>query len=222
MTERKRPVRSRLPALLLGAVCAAAPLLAQDAPPAAPESGVVGNGPLTLEQAVQIAREHHPSLAIAHDQLRSARGGILQARSGFFPSLSFSSGFSRSKSSGSAVISGVPVGESGNRFSTQYSTSLQGQQLLFDFGRTRDAYRQSRFQEQATRYQLAQTEDDVVYNVQQAFVVLLTNEELLEVARYSYRLNEGSLAMAQAQFDAGAAPRADVAKAQSALAAAQL
>jgi TolC family type I secretion outer membrane protein len=213
MRHGTRPPRWALVALAVSALVTAGRLRAQDAADARP---------LTIEAAVETALAHHPSLAIARNQLQAAQGATRQSRSGLLPSLGLNSGYSRAKSTGSAVVGGVPVGSSGARYSTQYSTAFQGQHLLFDFGRTRDQHRQSRFQELARRHDLAQTEDDAVYNAQQAFLVLLTNQELLEVARHAVRLSEGSLAMAQAQFDAGAAPRADVAKAASALAAARL
>lgn len=69
---------------------------------------------------------------------------------------------------------------------------------------------------------LAQAEDDLINTVRQAFLALCINEELLEVARYPVRLPEETLALTVAHYEADLVPRADVAKADSARAAAEL
>ncbi|MFQ6130458.1 MAG: TolC family protein [Armatimonadota bacterium] len=208
--------------LLVSAMMAAAPLPAQEdgRPPSLPEA--FSDGPLTIDEAVAIGLARHPVVSMARHGVKAARGGTMQTRSQFLPSLGFRSDYTRSMSTGVAIVGGVPVGGTTRRTATQYATSFQAQQLLFDFGRTSDEYRQSRLVERATVHQLAQTEDDVRDNVRQAFVALLANKELLEVARYGERLQEETLALTMGQFEGGLVPEADVAKAASALAAARL
>jgi outer membrane protein len=209
-------------ALLAAIMLLPGPLTPQeDATPAALPD-VPADQPLTLDQAIRIGIARHPSLSIARLDVTAARGSTVQAESERLPSVTFGSDYSRSMSTGSAVVGGVTVPGTTSRYSTQYAASLRVQQLLFDFGRANDQMRQSRFQEEAARYEFAQTEDDVIDNVRQAFLVLLANKEFLEVARFRVRLQEGTVEMARAQEEEGFAPRADVVKAESALAAAQL
>jgi len=199
------------------------PLIPQEAVPPAEPPTVPPDRPLVLDEAITIGLARHPALSMARHDVTAARGSTLQTRSQFLPSVGLSSDFSRSMSKGSVVVGGVQVpGQTSSRYATQYATSLRFQQLLFDFGRASDEHRQSRFQEQAATYQLAQTEDDVIDNVCQAFLVLLANKELLEVARFRVRLQEGTVEMTSAQEEEGIVPRADVVKAQSALAASEL
>ncbi len=218
------PVRacSLVPCLCVLALCAAPapPGAAQEGPWVLP--GVPPGGPLTIEDAVAIGREYHPSLAIAKYGQTSARGAYVQARSSWLPSLDVRSDYSRSMSSGRAIIGGVPVEGAGDRYATQYSTSLSASQLLYDFGRTSDELRRARHERRLAKFDVDQVEDDVTNTVQQMFLMLCANEELLEVARYRVRLQEDTLAMVLAQYEADLVPRADVAKAQSALAAAAL
>ena len=213
---------SRLRMGLLVAVGVSLVWPASSVPGVAQAADVPTERPLTIDDAVGLALANHPDLSIAVHNADAARGATRQTRSSLRPSLSLRSDWSRSMSSGSTVVSGVQVGGGGDRHSTQYSTSISADQLIFDFGRTRDEVRRSHFDQVATDHQLAQTEDDVINYVRQAFLALLTNGELLEVVRYRVQLQDGTAEQAQAQFDAGTVPRADVAKAASALAAAQL
>lgn len=177
--------------------------------------------PLTVEQAVDIALKNHPDSLIAELNVKTAHGQMLQSRSQLLPSLNFGSTFSRSMSSGSNVVGGVSVGGTDRRFATQYSNSFQLSQLLFDFGRSRDSYESSWRDLQATGHDLEQTREDLINNAQQAFIVLATNTELLLVVKDAVQLQEQTLESARARFEAGVAPRADVVKAESNLAAAK-
>src|SRR5438045_4665563 len=48
-----------------------------------------GAGPAyTIEQAVAVAEEHNPDILIARKKVQGARGGVIEARSGFLPWLS--------------------------------------------------------------------------------------------------------------------------------------
>lgn len=209
-------------ALLGAALVVPIAVIAQETGAAAPAAAVPTDRPLTLDEAISIGLARHPSLSIAEHDLAAARGSIVQAKSELLPSVTFGSSFSRSMSTGAAVIEGVPVGGTESRYATQYNSSFRFSQLLYDFGQTNDQIRQSRLQAQAAGYQLAQTENDVIDNVRQAFLVLLANKELLEVARFRVRLQEGTVELTRAQEEEGLVPRADVVKAESALASAQL
>jgi len=177
--------------------------------------------PLAIGDAVVIALANHPSVTSARHQIDAAQAAILQAGSGLRPSVGLQAGYTHSAPSGAAADGGV-VGGGGDTYSAQYSTSLGVDQLLFDFGRTGDGLRETRLKAQAAELRGAQTEDDVADNARQTFLALIANGELLEVAQYRVRLQEGTLAMAQAQFDEGIVPGADVAKASAALASARL
>ncbi len=187
--------------------------------PTAPDVSI--EGPLTVEQAIELALAHQPTLWMARRSVYGAAGAVRQARSDFLPGLRFGSSFSRSMSSGATVIDGVPIGTTTRRFSTQYRSSFSLDQLIYDFGRTSDDLRRSRLQKRAVEHQLAQTEDDVVNAVQQAYLVLLTNLELLEVAGDQLLFQEGMEEWTRANVDAGRIPPVDGARAESARAGAQ-
>src|ERR1043166_9411776 len=47
----------------------------------------LGNPAYTIDQAVAVAQEHNPDILIAQKKVLAARGGLIEARSGFLPSL---------------------------------------------------------------------------------------------------------------------------------------
>lgn len=222
---------TRSPVMLLARLCGVAlmlalldgPLLAQDMPGAAqsPPVTVPSDRPVTLEDAVEIALANHPSLSIAASQVRAARAATTQARSGLLPSLDFRLQGSHSESSQQGGAGTAIVGSS-TRSSTQYGATFSASQLLYDFGRTKDEVLRSRLDAQATDLTRAQTEDDVVSNVRHAYLSVLTNRELLEVAGHRVQLAQETLELTQAHYAADQVPRADVAKAESNLASARL
>lgn len=82
---------------------------------------------LTLDECVHIALKHHPYLAASAGALRAAESRIGQARSGFFPQITFQSNFSRI---GPSLLSqpSAPY--------NYYSNALSVNQTFFDFGKT--------------------------------------------------------------------------------------
>src|SRR5207248_969090 len=64
---------------------AAISVLIAAALPASPRA--LGVPAYTIEQAVAVAQEHNPDILIACKKVLAARGGFIEARSGFLPSL---------------------------------------------------------------------------------------------------------------------------------------
>src|SRR2546430_11057071 len=64
---------------------AAISILIAAALPASPRA--LGLPAYTIEQAVAVAQEHNPEILIARKKVVAARGGFIEARSGFLPSL---------------------------------------------------------------------------------------------------------------------------------------
>lgn len=214
-------------ALLLGGVAGA--VVAQPAaPPAAlplptpalqplpPPPGAGPAQPITLAQAIDLALANQPTLAQAAAGQRAASARITQAMSNLLPSLSASAGASRS---GASATGGGGVG---SLTQSNFSASLSAQQLLFDFGRSRNQVSQARTQARAAGAALTQTESDVVNQVKQAYYQLLQDEQLVVVQQQNVADQQAHLAMAQALVSAGTAPPADVVRAEAAVANAQV
>ena len=168
---------------------------------------VAADHPLSLHEALALALREQPSVTIANANAQAAAAQTRQTAAGAKPSVSLSSSFSHYRpSSGDA---------------NSYSTTVSGSQLVYDFGRTATQIRRAKDRQQASEAAYAQARQDVVDSVKSAYYVLLEDQRLVEVQQRSVTDQQAHLGLAQARFDAGVAPRADVLTAQSQVSQAQ-
>src|SRR5687767_11235604 len=107
-----------------------------------PPPGVAGAQPLSEQEAVAIAMQRHNSLIVARAGVDAAAGRTQQARSALMPQFGLNAGINEQRQ-----LRGNAQG-SPNRFSAGVSVD----QLLFDFGRTRNQVRQQSTLEEAQRF----------------------------------------------------------------------
>ena len=103
---------------------------------------------------------------------------------------------------------------------TSTSASLSGRQLIYDFGFTQANVSQARKNEEASRQSYAQTRQDIINQVKQSYYTLLQDQRLVEVQQQNVADAQANLNLAKARFEAGLAARADVIKAETAVASA--
>ena len=85
---------------------------------------------LTLDQCVQIALKHNPSIRVAEGGLDAAESNLELSRSVLMPQISAQAAVTRN---GGTFILGK---NSYNGFYDNYSTGFQASQLILDFGKT--------------------------------------------------------------------------------------
>jgi TolC family type I secretion outer membrane protein len=163
--------------------------------------------PISLAEAIKTALAHNPQTALAEAGVISASGQTKTAAAGLLPSVSLSSQYSKS-------------GPDTLGSDTSASVSVSGRQLLYDFGATAANVSQARHREEATRQSYAQTRQDIINQVKQTYYTLLQNQRLVEVQQQNVADSQANLNLANARFGAGLAARADVIKAETALASA--
>lgn len=160
---------------------------------------------LTLPECVDIALKHQPSIQAAQQNVIAGRSRETQARSRYYPQFTASSGYSEDRSLGGAF------GESSTK---SYVTSLQLDQMLYDFGRTGNSVDAARWNTRSLKRELDAAVQDVVLEVKQAYYSLLAAENLVAVAEKSLAQTESRLQQAQAFFRAGSKPRFEVTRAE--------
>ena len=170
---------------------------------------------LTLEQAVDTARNNHPGLRVASAQLESARARAEGSRSGLLPQVS-----------GSARYSVSAGDESGADFLSfdsghSYSAGVSGSLLLWDFGRTRDRYRAAKIGVEAQGYASDATTQDILLSVQLAYFQARAQKELVAVARETLANEERHLEQVSAFVEIGTRPEIELARVRTAVANAQ-
>jgi len=179
--------------------------------PPAPAAATQVPSPLSLQQAIRIALERQPQVGIAQAQVQAAAGRTRQVRSNLGPSV----GVSAQAASSGARLSGAA---GGTATTNTYSTAIAGQQLIYDFGRTRDQVAQARSLEHATQAGARQTRQDVINQTKQAYYALLQDQRLVAVQQRNLDNQQAHLRLAEARLAEGTVPPADVYRAQTAVA----
>ena len=189
----------------------------------------VPSGPVSLEQAVNIALKNNPTVHAASAYASAAQHAIDAAKAGYMPQLNFSEGFTRGNNP--VYVFGTlltqrqftaanfdlgflnyppPV----DNFRTQFSASMP----LYDFGRTSGRVKDARIQAQTVRESASRNEQGVVFDVVNAYLNGLLAQEQVRVAQASVTMAEADLQRAQARDKQGLAVASDVLSAQTQLA----
>jgi TolC family type I secretion outer membrane protein len=160
---------------------------------------------LSLRECLEIALKNQPSLRAAEQNVKASLGRETQALSSYYPQLSASTGYSESHSGGGAF---------GESVTKSYTTTLQLDQVLFDFGRTGNAVDAARWSTRSSERDRDRSTNDVILNVKQAYYALLAAKNTVGAVQKRVEQTEHHLAQAQAFFKAGSKPRFDVTRAE--------
>ena len=165
---------------------------------------------LTLQQAVDLALEHHPSLRAAEANIRAASGSLTQARAAYFPSLTASGSVTRND--GAFVFN--PTIPARNQTYNNYTTGLQASQTLFDFGRTINRVSASSDILDASSFDYTASRAVVIVNVDVAYFSVVQARQVVSVNEEAVDQSAKHLAEAKAFYSVGRRPLFDVTKAE--------
>ena len=158
----------------------------------------------TLQQCIDIALQRNPSISAAEYAVNAADARVGQARSGYYPQVSLSGGYSKYSS----------IGDPTNSSQNLYQGNATLTQNIFDFGKTPSQVRIQRLNENSARSDKRNTVSLVVFNVKQAYYNLLQAEKNRDVAIETVKLTQEQLAQAKGFFEAGVKSRYDVTTAE--------
>lgn len=162
---------------------------------------------LTIEEAVALARKQNPEIAIARKQLEAAQGGVIEARSGYLPSV-ISSGLYRKREQ-----------QSESRLRTDdYNGSVRVVQNLYTGGAVSAQMSIARLVEQKRALELRAIEDRVAMDVRVAFYDVLLNRAKVGVREQSVRVLQQELQTQRERLSAGTVGQLNVHRAEVALA----
>src|SRR5205809_3485870 len=160
-----------------------------------------------IEQAVALAQERNPEILIAHKKVMAARGGFIEARSGYLPSLS-SSGLYDKRQTESQT----------NLRQEDYNAIVKLEQNLYTGGAVSSQVAIAQLNIAKANYDLQETISRVTMDVRIAFNELLLNRAKLRVHEDSVRVFEQELKGEQENFNAGIVGKLNVQRAEVALA----
>lgn len=161
---------------------------------------------LDLQRCIVIALEKHPRIQAATSTIMAGESRVGQARSGYYPQLSGSAGYSRMDPTSTSALSAAQVYDS-------YSSSLSLSQNLYDFGKTSTQVKIQELNRDSSRSDLDSIITQVTFAVKQAYYGLLQAGRNRDVAREVVGQFQQHLERAKAFFEVGTKPKFDVTKA---------
>jgi outer membrane protein TolC len=161
----------------------------------------------TIEQAVALAQAQNPDIAIARKKVIAARGGFIEARSGFLPSLT----------SNGLVDKRQQQSQSQLR-QEDYNATLKLEQNLYTGGQITSQRAIAQLNIEKQNYELQETASHVAMDVRVAFNELLLNRAKVRVRQDSVRVLDEELKSQQQSFSAGIVSNLNVQRAEVALA----
>lgn len=160
-----------------------------------------------IDQAVVLAQEQNPDVLIARKKVMAARGGFIEARSGYLPSVSSSGLYDKRQTQSNT-----------NLRQEDYNAILKLEQNLYTGGAVKSQVAIAQLNIAKANYDLQETISRVTMDVRIAFNELLLNRAKVRVREDSVRVLDEELKSQQENFSAGIVGKLNVQRAEVALA----
>ncbi|MEP6973842.1 MAG: TolC family protein [Spartobacteria bacterium] len=170
-------------------------------------AAVEGGSRFTIEDAVRLAQTQNPEIAIARKKIQAARGGQVEARAGYLPSV-VSTGLYRRRERA----------ESSRLRPDDYNASVRVVESLYTGGATTNQVAIARLNLAKQEDELQTVTDRVTLDVRLAFYELLLNREKIRVREESVGVLRGELKSQRERLSAGTVGPLDASRAEVALA----
>ncbi len=164
---------------------------------------------LTVQKCVEITLKNNTSLKLGRNAVELTEASSTISRSTLFPQLSIQSGVTRN---GGTFFSGPT---SRTSFYNNYSVGVQGQQLIYDFGKTFSKISAASDLQSASSQDLLSLRETIVANTYQAYFQYLEAKRLREASADVLQQAQAHLEQSKAFFNVGKTPQFDVLKAST-------
>jgi len=181
----------------------------------APEKAALPEGPLSLEEVVELALMHSPNVRMADIGIKMGESGVLLAKSNYLPKLSVQATYHRVDVSPSTVIPGFGKISFQPKELTNTSTSIFVP--IYTFGKNEAAYEQALRSAEAAEFDAAKARQAVIAEASQAYFRVLEAFEFRMVAEKSVQQIKAQLRVAESFFEQGLVTKNDVLSAKVAL-----
>ena len=172
-----------------------------------PDIGRAASPTYSLDQAVALARQQNPDIAIARKKLEAARGGIVEARSGYLPSV---------------VTSGIyryrEQQEDTTLRNNDYNASVRIIQNVYTGGAVSSATAIARLNREKQEQELQAVIDRVTMDVRSVFYELLFNRAKVKVREQALDVFSRRIEIAERTIERGDRRKLNVRRAEVALA----
>ena len=210
MTKKSKLTRT-------ASIAATALMLACPSPATATEEPA--KAPLTLETAIQLVRENNPALKAASEEVTAADARVRQSRSGWFPQITASAGYthldpvSEMSIGGGPAIQFVPY--------DNYDAKVTAQATLFDFGKRGSQVNLALSGRKIAQQSRELTQRELSWQTVQLFYGVLFIRESINVEQKEIAALNKALDYTTKRYHAGSATRFDVLSTEVRIAAAR-
>jgi outer membrane protein len=161
----------------------------------------------TMEEAEALAQARNPEIVIARKKVQAARGGFIEARSGYLPSLTSSGLYDKRQTQSETTLR-----------QEDYNAILRLDQNLYTGGQVKSQVAIAQLNIDKANYELQEIISRVTMDVRIAFNELLLNRSKVHVRENSVRVLEEELKNQQERLSAGIVSKLNVERAEVALA----
>ncbi len=168
---------------------------------------------LTLEEAVRIALDNQPRIKAAQERVKAQQAVVGQAKSAYYPSITFSNTYR------SSLVSGT-TSTSQDAFDF-FSSASNINWTIYNFGRREGIVREAKDTLDSRRFAERTSVDDVILNVMRLYYRSIAVKALVRVREDTVKDRELLVRQAKGFFEVGTRPKIEVARAESALFAAR-
>jgi len=161
---------------------------------------------LNLQQCIEIALKQHPNINAATGNVRITDSKIGQARAGYFPQLTFQSGYQRIGPPSTSSTNPDPY--------NQYSNTLSLNQTIFDFGKTYNQVEIQSLGKESSQADLQDVSGQVILGVKQAYYGYLQAKKSQDVAMETVNQFQQHYEIAKVFFETGKSSKIDVTSAE--------
>ncbi|MBW4518316.1 MAG: TolC family protein [Scytolyngbya sp. HA4215-MV1] len=195
------------------------------------EVRIRGTQPITLQQAIELARRNNRTLQVAELQLQRSRAGLREAQAQEYPTIELQTGVTRAQSAsgeiqqrrqGNNSLASL-FGQNSNQdqVSSSLSGTVQASYDVYTSGARSSRIRAAERQVRSDQLQVEVTLEQLILDVSNDYYDLQESDENVRINTAAVRNAETSLKDAQALERAGLGTRFDVLQAQVQLANAQ-
>ena len=175
---------------------------------ALPAPGLARGAPhYTIDDVVRLAQAQNPEIAIARKKIQAARGGQVEARSGYLPSVVSNGLYRRRERATSSRLR-----------PDDYNTSVRVVENLYTGGATTNQVAIAQLNSAKQQDEFAAVTDRVTMDVRLAFYELLLNREKIRVREQSVAVLREELKSQRERLSAGTVGPLDASRAEVALA----
>ncbi|MGH7935638.1 MAG: TolC family protein, partial [Chthoniobacterales bacterium] len=161
----------------------------------------------TLDAALREARDHNPDILIARKKVQAMRGGLVEARAGYLPSVVSDGVYRKRERQGDTQLR-----------PEDYNVDIKVIEQLYTGGSNGSRMEIARLKQGKAQAELASTTAQVEMNVRLAFSEILLNRERIHVREQSVSVLQQELQSQRERLQAGTVGELNVRRAQVSLA----